>query len=196
MAYHVYHTEALLLGGSPRGEGDRLLYCYTRELGLVLVHGKSLREMRSRLRYALQTFSHAQVDLIHGKHGWKLISARPVDSFGSLWGTQRKRVIVAQYTELIRRLIQGEEAQEGLFDEVIEGLHHLCTIDDEEELRTAELLFVVRLLHRLGYWGDTKGFEQIFETDVWSNGGAKKVAQEQRSILLLSVNRALRETQL
>ena len=112
MAHHIYHTEALLLGGRPSGEGDRLLYCYTRELGLVMAHAKSLREMRSRLRYALQTFSHAELDLIRGKHGWKLISARPVESFGMLWQKKRKRTVVAQYVELIRRLIQGEETEE------------------------------------------------------------------------------------
>ena len=196
MAYHVYHTEALLLGGTARGEGDKLLYCYTRDLGLVLVHAKSLREMRSRLRYALQTFSHAHVDLIHGKHGWKLISARPLDSFGSLWKEGRKRSIVAQYTELIRRLIQGEEAQETLFDEVLEGLQHLRTLVDEEELRAAELLFVVRLLHRLGYWGDTEGYEQMFHTDIWKDKQALGLASTSRMTLLVQVNRALRETQL
>ena len=196
MAYHVYHTEALLLGGTARGEGDRLLYCYTRELGLVLVHAKSLREMRSRLRYALQTFSHAHVDLIHGKHGWKLISARPVDSFGAIWKEQRKRSIIAQYTELIRRLIQGEEAQEELFDEVLESLEHLCTLEDEQELRAAELLFVVRLLHRLGYWGDTEGFECMFGDEVWKDKQATLLARNSRTLLLANVNRALRETQL
>ena len=196
MAYHVYHTEALLLGGTARGEGDRLLYCYTRDLGLVLVHAKSLREMRSRLRYALQTFSHAHVDLIHGKHGWKLISARPLESFGSLWMEGRKRSIVAQYIELIRRLIQGEEAQETLFDEVLEGLQHLRTLADEEELRATELLFVVRLLHRLGYWGDTEGIEVLFRPDIWSDKTATRLAHEQRTPLLTSVNQALRATQL
>ncbi len=196
MAYHVYHTEALLLGGIARGEGDRLLYCYTRDLGLVLVHAKSLREMRSRLRYALQTFSHAHLDLIHGKHGWKLISARPVESFNAVWGTSRKRAILAQYTELIRRLIQGEEAEESLFNEVLEGLHHLRTIENEEALRAAELLFVVRLLHRLGYWGDTEGIEPLFVSDVWKDDTATMLARERRMTLLSSVNRALRETQL
>ena len=196
MAYHVYHTEALLLGGIARGEGDRLLYCYTRELGLVLVHAKSIREMRSRLRYALQTFAHAHVDLIHGKHGWKLISARPLESHGSLWRSSRKRSILAQYTELIRRLIQGEEGEASLFREVLDGLNHLHTIEDEEELRAAELLFVVRLLHRLGYWGDTHGIEPLFAADVWKDNTASLLVRERRMTLLSSVNQALRETQL
>ena len=196
MAYHVYHTEALLLGGVARGEGDRLLYCYTRDLGLVLVHAKSLREMRSRLRYALQTFSHAHLDLIHGKHGWKLISARPVESFSTLWCSGRKRTILAQYTELIRRLIQGEQAEDSLFHEVLEGMHHLRNIEGEEELRSAELLFVVRLLHRLGYWGETQGMEELFTAGVWNDQVANSIVRDRRTELLSNVNRALRETQL
>ena len=196
MAYHVYHTEALLLGGTPSGEGDRLLYCYTRELGLVLVHAKSLREVRSRLRFALQTFSHAHLDLIHGKHGWKLISARPIDTHAALWKKTEKRAILAQYTELIRRLIQGEEMQTELFDEVLEGLKHLSQVTSDDELRATELVFVVRLLERLGYWGEVKGLESMFSEDVWQNNKATMLAHTSRMTLLTQVNRALRETQL
>lgn len=195
MAYHVYHTEAIILGGRLFGDGDRILYCYTREFGMLFAHAKSIREIRSRLRYALQTFAYAEVDLIRGKHGWKLISARPVDSFGHLWSHRQKRHVVAQHTHLLRRLIQGEEEHRALFDDLLNGLYFLGTIEESEELRAAELLLVIRLLERLGYWETEQSDEILFTADSWTKETLEH-ARGERARLLVGVNRALAASQL
>ena len=109
MAYHIYHTEAIILGAQAMGDGDRIFSLYTRDLGVLFAHAKSVREGRSRLRYALQTFAHVEVDLIRGKHGWKIISARSVDPLADVWRDEQKRYVLAQHAQLLRRLIQGEE---------------------------------------------------------------------------------------
>lgn len=195
MAYHVYHTEALILGGRPSGEGDRNLFCYTRELGLVMAHAKSLREGRSRLRYSLQTFAHAQIDLIRGKHGWRLISARPVDSLGDIWRHPSKRRILANHTGLIERLIQGEERNGLLFDELILGLNFLRDIDEEISLRSLELILVIRLLAELGYWGDKTLHAPLFAENALTTP-TLEYAHTNRPTLLARVNEALRASQL
>lgn len=204
MPYHVYHTEALVLGSRPSGEGDKVLYCYTRELGLVALHAKSLREQRSRLRYALQTFAHAEIDLIRGKRGWKLISARAVDPFASLWRNPKKRRIAAAHAQLLRRLIQGEERHEVLFDDVLAGFRFLSMIEHETELGAAELVFVVRMLAHLGYWGSDmpEGKEgeigvhvPLYGDDPW-NERSLDYAKAMRTPLVTLVNRALAATQL
>ncbi len=196
MAYHIYHTPALILESRPFGEGDRLLSCYTRELGLVVAHAKSLREMRSRLRYALTTFAHAEIDLIHGKHGWKLISARPVNSHRSLLSERGKRLILAQHAGLIRRLIQGEERHESLFDEICSAIEYLDATPHDGEFRAAELLFVVRLLSQLGYWENSKEFAPLLESNVWKDPDALLLLKQERPRVLTLVNLALRATQL
>ena len=196
MAYHIYHSEALFLGGRSSGEGDKMLYCYTRELGLVSAHVRSVRELRSRLRYVLQTFAHAEVDLIRGKHGWKLISARPINSFSELWKDPEKRAIIAQHTHLLRRLIQGEEPQFALFDDLLQSLELLSRVDDKKELRSLELLFVVRLLNQLGYWGEDEARSELFLDEVWKDRNIFQMIEEKRVSLISGINRALRETQL
>ncbi len=195
MAYHIYHTEALILGGRASGEGDRMLYCYTRELGLVTAHVKSLRESRSRLRYTLQTFAHAELDLIQGKHGWKLISARPVNSFAHIWSDIERRRVLAQHASLIRRLIQGEEPHVELFDDLLLGLELLHASDDVDGLRAVELLLVIRLLVRLGYWGDEHEHTLLTSADAWSPLGLL-YTEGNRDALLVRVNHALRSSQL
>lgn len=195
MPHHIYHTEAIILGTRPSGEGDRLLYCYTRDLGLVVAHARSIRESRSRLRYALQMFSHASVDLIRGKNGWKLISATPISSFRSLWVREDHRRIAANHVELTRRLIQGEERHESLFDDILQGLKFLSTLHDGESLRDAELLLVVRLLESLGYWGGHKDLAPLLSSVTYRDEDLPKIRRE-RSLITACVNDSLRSSQL
>jgi len=195
VSYHIYHTEALILGGRAIGEGDRSLFCYTRELGLVMAHAKSLRESRSKLRYALQTFAHAEIDLIRGKHGWRLISARPTHSHSELWRHASKRRILAHHAGLLERLIQGEERHEALFDDIVSGLKFLGDISDEMHLRAAELLLVVRLLAHLGYWEERETYAHLLADAAWTQDMLLSVDRD-RPALLLGVNTALQASQL
>ncbi len=194
MSYHIYHTEAIILGGRAHGEGDRILYCYTRELGLVFAHVKSVREGRSRLRYTLQTFAHVEVDLIRGKHGWKLISARPINSLETLWRHPKKRRVLSEVAALLRRLIQGEESHTVLFDDVLSGFYFLSELEEDALLRSSELLLVIRLLAQLGYWGEKDAHPLLLEKEL--SPAALAYAHTQRPELLLRVNAALHASQL
>ncbi len=195
MAHHIYHTEAIILGTLPSGEGDRLLYCYTRDLGLVVAHARSIRESRSRLRYALQLFSHARVDLIQGKYGWKLISATPISSFRDLWAHEGRRRMALQHMHLARRLIQGEERHETLFDDLLQGLIFVSTLTDYESLKDAELLLVVRLLDALGYWGEQGALIPALADNTYSQENLLQI-RPMRSAIVAGVNQALRSSQL
>lgn len=195
MSYHIYHTEALILGGLMRSEGDRLFYCYTKELGLVVAHAKSVREGRSKLRYGLQTFAHAEIDLVSGKSGWRLISARPIDSFRDSWEHAEKRRILARQAQLLRRLIQGEERHSELFDDVLSGIYFLESLTRDEDLPLAEVLMVVRLLDELGYWGKKEMHAPLFGEGAWSRGSLEYV-RSVRQELLGEVNDSLQSSQL
>lgn len=195
MSYHIYHTEVLILGGSMKSEGDRLLYCYTKEFGLILAHAKSVREGRSKLRYALQTFAHAQIDLVSGKSGWRLVSARPMNSFRDSWDHAEKRRILARQAQLLRRLIQGEEQHEKLFDDVLSGVNFLQHLTEDTYLPEAELLMVVRLLDQLGYWGKKEMFAPLFHDGVWNHKTLGYV-RDVRPLLILEVNSSLQSSQL
>jgi DNA repair protein RecO len=195
MSHHIYHTEALILGSRPSGDGDRLLFCYTRDLGLVMAHARSIREGRSRLRYALQLFSHAHVDLLRGKYGWKLISATPINSFHVLTRHDVRRRIAAEHLHLLRRLIQGEEKQEKLFEDLVAGLAMLGETSDREQLKDIELVLVVRLLHALGYWGEFSLSLPNFSEKPLGEIDLAAV-RPLRHVIVSAVNHALESTQL
>ena len=195
MSYHIYHTEALVLGARSVGEGDRLIHCYTRDLGLLAARAKSVREHRSRLRYSLQTFAHAEIDLVEGKNGWRLTSARPITSFRSLWEDVAKRRIAAQHASLLRRLVQGEERHEELFDDILEGLTFLEGIEEQKTLEDTELLLVVRLVALLGYWKEATRFAPLFQTPAYSPETLRALSLI-RSEVLRGVNHALQSSHL
>jgi DNA repair protein RecO (recombination protein O) len=196
VAYHVYHTEAIVLESRPYGEGDKLLFCYTRDLGLVVVHAKSLREIRSRLRFSLTTFARAHIDIIRGKHGWKLVSARPIDSHASLLRDPKKRRVIAHKASLLLRLIQGEERHERLFDDIVDALRAVRDIDEEDGLFAAEILFATRLLDFLGYWKGSEELAPLLAADAWTKDAPIALISSDRDRVLKEVNAALRASQL
>ena len=75
--HHLHHTEAYVLGSSPKGEDSKLLRLYTRELGLVYAHAQGVRKLSSKLRFTLQDFSLATVDLVRGREIWRVTTATP-----------------------------------------------------------------------------------------------------------------------
>ncbi len=194
--YHIYHTTALVLGGESRGEADRALHLFTRDLGLIAVYAKSIRASGSKLRYALQSFAHADIDLVRGKSGWKLTSARSRDPHAHLWKSERKRRALATHARLLRRLVTGEEEHSDFYDDMLAGVSFLGAVPDEHELlRDAELLLVLRTLDALGYWGDKGGWAQLLYPMPWDRTLLAHVRTE-RPKLLAAVNNALKATQL
>ncbi len=160
MAYHIYHTEALVLQTKSVGDANVVLFLYTKDMGLIIARATSLRLHRSRLRFALQRFSNAHVDLVRGKHGWLLTSARTIDTNSTIFRHEFRKTTYAVITGMLLRLIQGEEANMELYDDICNMLGYLNTLETREECFCFELLASVRILNELGYWSGE--IEDIF----------------------------------
>ena len=123
MAYQTYITEAIVCGSFDNQTSDRLFQLFTREGGMVYAHAQSVREERSKHRYALQVCAHARVTLVHGKRGWRVTGAEPLHNFYFLTQTREARAFVRNILLLLRRVVQGETAHEKIFDDVV----YACT---------------------------------------------------------------------
>lgn len=195
MSYHIHHTEALILGSRPVGEADKVLFFYTKELGYVAARAKSIRLLRSRLRYVVTPYSHAEIDLIEGKAGWRMISARPVKFWRDIHRVRQKREIAANYCALLIRLVQGESGHSDLFHDMVNGLEALNGAEAHDVLPDIETILVTRLLSALGYWGDEVPEGSFLGDDPWKSEVFDEV-RRLRSPLLATINRALKESQL
>jgi len=110
-----YTTEALVLAERESGERAKILTLFSRELGLVYVHGAGLRRMESKLRYNLELYSLCLVSLVPGKENWKLVGAEnsrklPVDLS-----------CAAAISQLMLRLMGTHVLHPELFDEIMQG---------------------------------------------------------------------------
>lgn len=189
--YAKYQTEAIVLGGTPVGEADARVVLYTNEFGLIRARASAVRRENSRMRYALQSLAHTRVSLIRGATGWRVAGAVAIRSCA---GAEHDAVSsYARVTQLVIRLVSGEEKNQPLFEFLLKAQDALFSKQSSPALM--ELICVAHLLHLLGYLsGDALGLASTLET-VFAPESLETVAA-QKDTLLMSVNRALSETHL
>lgn len=191
--HHIYHTDAFVLKTLPTGEDSKTLFLYTRELGLVRARAQGIRKISSKLRYTLQEYSRANVDLVRGKEIWRVTTASPLSSHSEIRRTPSAEKIIARMHSLLVRLVTGEEANEEIFSILVRAHDMLGEREhSSEEYRAVELLFAARILTALGYL--TRG-------SLSENAGTSGIPIELSDIayqhrLIRDINQALSESQL
>ena len=113
--HHIYHTEAFILGTRQHGEDSKIITLYTNELGLVRAKAQGVRKISSKLRFTLQNFAYAKVDLVRGKEIWRITTASPIDSNMDILCFPEREDVVAHVTSLVSRLVAGEERNDEIF---------------------------------------------------------------------------------
>lgn len=199
MAYRIHHIEGVILEAQQSGDADITLVTYTRELGLVYISAKSLRRSGSRLRFVLQQYSRAKIDVVHAKRGWMLTSAQTIDTQSGLWahagGFGGRARVYAEAVVLLRRLVRGPESDPVLYGDFIAFGEYLARAEKEQVCRAIGLLFVIRTLALLGYWEQKDGDERYVGHDGWSRETLLSVI-EQRALLARRIAKAMEATQL
>lgn len=198
MEYRTYHTDALVLGGTAKGEANKRLVILTRSFGVVRADVQRVRDTHSKLRYALQQFSLARVSLVYGKGGWRVVNAVPLFSFWSRFrrSSPRARRAAARLSLIVRRLMVAEETQSRAFFIVYEGWSALAsptlTADHADAI---ECIAVAQLLYELGYLAQDEQLTSFLGGGVMTR---KHVAdfQHVRHDAVASINQSLEATQL
>jgi recombinational DNA repair protein (RecF pathway) len=116
---------------------------------MLFADARSVREERSRQRYALQDFSRVRVSLVKGKAGWKIGSVEALENFYQRAVTREERGRVVAIIRFVRRFCHGESIDPTLYDQVITALTlcHQSTNLPAYFMRLVE----VKLLILLGY---------------------------------------------
>lgn len=149
MSYATYITEALVCGTYNRNTADRTYRLFTKEAGMIYADAKSVREEKSKQRYALQDFSLIRVSLVKGKKGWKVGSVEATDNYFTLATTREARGSVVAIFRALRRFIHGEEVAAPLFDFCLEALTEV--IKEVENRDFLDQYIQLRIMSILGY---------------------------------------------
>lgn len=162
MAYAVYTTEAIVCGSFVSNTADKQFLLFTRDAGMIYASARSVREERSRQRYALQDFSRIMVSLVRGKAGWRIGSVETDQNFFLDAFSREARGSVVKLIRLVRRFVQGEESHPELFDELSAQLAVLMQVTVSDRAH-AEAVAEVRILQLLGYISPTPVLKTLFQ---------------------------------
>lgn len=189
--YQKYNTEALVLMSRESGENDRVVTLLTKDFGLVHARAGAVRVEKSKMRYALQHYTHANISLVKGKRGWRVAGATALRIAA---GDMRGIAAFARVASLVLRLVHGEEKNDYLFAALGEA-HGALMQEKCDAFGTIELVCVARLLYALGYISNEALSTALFTHTAYT-GESLLEAEALKEKLLFSVNKAIAETQL
>lgn len=162
MSYQTYITDAIVVGSYANNTADKSYLLFTERAGMLYASARSVREERSKQRYALQDFSHITVTLVKGKAGWRIGSVESHENFYADATSREARGSVVRLTKTLRRYVQGEVPDTQLYHTYVEALALLVT---DCAMRTAfERCAEVRLLSHLGYVASDTVLEPLLVT--------------------------------
>jgi len=192
--HHIYHTEGIILGSNNYGETGKYYFIFTRDLGMICASAAGVRKMSSKLRFILQDFSYLKIDFVRGKDFWRITSAQKTNQLEEIKKEKEKMVIFAKLAGLLRRLLAGEEVNEGLFRDFLAGMFFLEKSKSKEEYENIEAIIVLRALNNLGYIGENDVLNKMVKSPFEENLIFE--ATGKRARILSEINKALGETQL
>lgn len=158
MSHHIYHTKGIVIEAINVREANRTYWIFTRDLGMVLASAQGVRLATSKLRFSLQPLSIAEISLVRGRAGWRVVNAREISNiYWRIKNMPQSVAMSSRVLKFVRRLVTGEEKNEVLFDRLSEGLMYLSNGVGGAPLSTRqimnlEFILLLQVLYTLGYF--------------------------------------------
>lgn len=149
--YHKHHTKGIIVSSRNEGDHGRRLHIFTESFGLITVKVQGARHVKSKFRANSQDFSFGDFSLVHGKSGWKLVSARADQNlFETFRADPAKLKIVCNVLNLIKKLVDEDRSGSSLFG-IVTNFFKFLTTAKAQDIALSECLTLVRILHALGF---------------------------------------------
>lgn len=182
--HHIYHTDAIILSSENSGEADKNFLLYTKELGFIYAKAQGIRYEKSKLRFALQTYSLARLSLVKGKAVWRITTATPLALFYNKEVPTFVFETFQNVTNTLKELVPGEIPDKRIFEDLRNAFLYMSGQKiTNEQVKDVELCLLLRILYYLGYVAESKDFADILEdtfsfyTFLYQNLSKKKVVQ-------------------
>ncbi|TSC61034.1 MAG: DNA repair protein RecO (recombination protein O) [Parcubacteria group bacterium Gr01-1014_107] len=194
--YRKYHTKGFVLESFNYGESNKLFLVLTEKLGLIRVSARSVRELKSKLRYGLINYSLSYLTVIKSKKGWKITGATPLSSAYFDLKDFKQRTSFFKILALLKKLVPEEEPNPLLFNALLES--YLCLLNNElgdELCRSLECLTVLRILKNLGYLDYPANWHYVVEASGFTPLLLSEFAPFRKKAIF-RINQSLKESQL
>lgn len=158
--YHKHHTRGIIIGSKIEGDSSRRANIFTESFGLISARVQGVRNGSSKMRGSSQDFCFGEFSLVHGKSGWRMVSARANKNFYEIFrNSPEKLKIVGNIFNLIKKLVSEESRLNsevghevhGILFSVVSNFLNFLILAKEQDIALAECLTLMRILHFLGY---------------------------------------------
>jgi DNA repair protein RecO len=190
--HHIYTTKGLILNSVQRGEADKVLTIFTRDMGLIYVFAQGARLEKSKLRYHIEDYSWGTFSLVRGKDIWRLTGAE----------TKRAKKyhypLLSRLSSTVRRFVHGEDVNEKLFDILESFIDFLDSVDEgmmSDMSLSLESLLILYILNSLGYIGTIKELSNILSLNKFTHEILSE-ANKFKNLINIHINKAFKESHL
>lgn len=193
----IYTTEGFILKSMNFGEANKYFFIFTRDFGLIKATAQSVRHLQSKLRYGLGEFCLSNVSFVRGKEIWRLTGAEKQIDFSLINdGNSEKFLLVSRIFSLLLRLLHGEEKNDLIFDNLLNGLKFLqAEALNKQDIANFECILALKILSALGYIGSLDKLDDFISSPFWTREMIDKM-DKIRTKAILEINKSLQETHL
>jgi recombinational DNA repair protein (RecF pathway) len=157
MSYTIFTTDSFIIKTYPSRDADVTLLLFTEQFGLVHAVAKSARQVKSKLRYSLQSLSFSSISLVKGREVWRVTSAKKHISLYDKRLPIIYRGMFARILLFVERFCPRETSESAIFQniKILSGLifkrEAEKNVVTKEEIENYELIFNLKTLYELGY---------------------------------------------
>jgi len=192
MSHAIYQTPAWVLKTKNRGEANKLIWLYTRDLGLVYVMAQSIRAGSAKMRAHIHNLSFVDTDLVQGRDIWRLVGTHELEAGLDLVGTPW-HAFFDKIAQLIVRLCTDQEVHLDLWN-LIFNIRTNLPKDEESRLDVFEIYIVTQILSFLGYFDLPE--DLVSENPSTMGERAREYTKKNKQKLIREINQALVSSQL
>lgn len=114
MAYDVYTFSGYIINVRDSGEYDKNITFFSQEKGVIDVRAISANKSTSKMRGFLIRFCYLDIDVVHGKTGYRLTTTRTHGN-GFLIHKKEAYFLLARFQKFILLLLPNETPHSGVF---------------------------------------------------------------------------------
>lgn len=141
-------VEAITLRAHPLGEHDKGVLLFTRERGVIRTVARGALKPRSSLAGRTEPLYRSRILLARGRSRDLITQCEGLDHFPGLRASWDRLIVGLHLGELAGALLDEEQACEGAYEVLRQGLEALC---DDRSWQVAGLWTALALLEEAGY---------------------------------------------
>jgi DNA repair protein RecO len=197
--YHIYRTKAIVIAEKSIKDDDKYLFLLTKDFGLIRASALGIRKNLSKLKFALQVFSIADISLVRGKSGYRITNAQIEKNVFYVDNSKDFIKSLSQVFNLLQRLIQGEEFNPEIYNHTESVIYYFIKEFKSFYIQKAqdlEIILVSKILYELGYFDKTQQIKAFIEEKINENHFKYLEKEANRKKLVSEINKAIKNSHL